>query len=149
MTDSETKLAAVNLLLQRGVRFRFDAPFFLRLLHLDRITIRPLYPGTIAAITIEIIKSGLQGADRKQAAERIEDIARIVAIAALNDRDKEPDKLARRLVKRVPAYQLFQMYAYVSDINDVTDFTIITGYFQRLSSQLMMRRLPGQDEKGS
>lgn len=151
MTDSETKLAAANLLLQRGVRFTVDVPFFYRLFHRNVIEIKPLCAGTIVEISRIILAENLENIKRNEVNEKISSVCRIVATAMLNGKKqlKKVDKLARRLEKRVPAYQLFQIYVHIANINQHTDFTIITSYFSRKMNQILTRKLPGQESKGS
>lgn len=150
MTDSETKLAAANLLLQRGVRFKIDAPFFIRLFRKNVIEIKPIYPGTIVEISKVILEQDLENATREQINDKISSVCRIVAMAVLNGKKemKQVDKLALKLEKQVPVYQLFQIYIHIANINRHVDFTNITGYFREMMNQLMTRRLPGQNIEG-
>lgn len=151
MTDSETKLAAANLLLQRGVRFKVDVPFFYRLFRRDVIEIKPLYAGTIVEISRIILAENLENIRRDEVNEKISSVCRLIATAMLNGkrRLKEVEKLARRLEKRVPTYQLFQIYVHIANINNHADFTTITGYFSKMMNMMMTRKLPGQRSEGS
>ncbi|HHT23171.1 MAG TPA: hypothetical protein GXZ87_07670 [Bacteroidales bacterium] len=151
MTDSETKLAAANLLLQRGVRFRVDAPFFIRLLQHDFIEIKPLYAGTIVELSRIVLEDGLENLTRQQANEKISSVCRLIATAMLNGKKKlkKVDRLAKRLEKRIPAYSLFEIYIHINNVNQQVDFSIITDYFSRQMNLMMTRKLPGQNQKGS
>ena len=146
MTDSETKLAAANLLLQRGVRFTVDAPFFYR----NVVEIKPLYAGTIAELSRIILENEMENLTSHQANEKITEVCRLIATAALNGKKelKKVNRLARRLENGVPAFQLFQIYLHIANINRHVDFTNITGYFSNLMNQMMTRKLPGQESVG-
>lgn len=150
MTDSRTKLAAANLLLQRGVRFTVDAPLLWRLFRKNVIEIKPLYAGTIVEISRIILENNLEKSTKQQAAEKIDIVCRLIATATLNGKKEmaRVDKLAQRLKRHVPTYQLFQIYLHVANINEHVDFTIITGYFSTMMNQMMSRRLPGQESEG-
>ena len=150
MTDSETKLAAANLLLQRGVRFTVDAPFFFRLLQRNVVEIKPLYAGTIAELSRIILENEMENLTGHQANEKITEVCRLIATAVLNGKKelKKVNRLARRLEKSVPAFQLFQIYLHIANINRHVDFTNITGYFSDLMNQMMTRKQPGQESEG-
>ena len=154
MEEDKIRLAAANLLLQRGVKFKVDAPFWQRLLGLNVIHIKPLYPGTIAAFSAEILKAGLENADTAKVLENISIVAKIVAIAMLNDETKiikYADKLAQKLLWRTPAIQLVNIYSTIDNVNRVMDFTIITNSTTRMMQMMMNPKLmsSGQDESGS
>lgn len=150
MTDSETKLAAANLLLQRGVRFRVDAPFFFRIFRKKQIVIKPLYPGTIVEISRIILEEKLEYITRQQANEKINSVCRVIATAMFNNKKKlrKVENLSRRLENSIPTFQLFQIYLHIANLNEHVDFTIITGYFTRMMNQMMTRKLPGQENEG-
>lgn len=150
MTDSETKLAAANLLLQRGVRFKVDAPFFLRIFRPYTIEIKPLYAGTIVELSRIILEQELEKLTPQQAKEKISSVCLLIATAMLNGKNKgkKVDKLSRRLEKRVPAYQLFDIFIHIANVNKQADFTNITDYFSRMMNQMMTRKLPGQESEG-
>lgn len=151
--EDKVRLAAANLLLQRGVKFRVDAPFWQRITGRNVIHIRPLYPGTIAAFSLEILKNGLETATQQQLLENISIVSRIIAIAVLNDKhkiEKELDSLSSKLLWRVPALQLLNIYSSLNNINKVVDFTIITNWTIRMMKMMMNPKLSlGQDEEGS
>lgn len=154
METNEVRLAAANLLLQRGVKFKVDAPFWQRLTGRNVIHIRALYPGTIAAISLEILQHGLEDSTQEKALENISVICRIIAIAVLNDEkkiDTGADKLAKQLLWKIPAMQLLNIYSAIDNVNRVMDFTIITNSITRMMQMMMNPKLmsSGQDEKGS
>jgi hypothetical protein len=116
--------------------------------------IRPLYPGTIAAFSIEILRHELEGATREKVLENIDAVCRIIAIAILNDEHKietQTDALAKRLRWSVPTIQLLNIYSSIENINRVVDFTIITSSITRMMQMMMNPKLTssGQDENGS
>jgi hypothetical protein len=140
MNEDKTRLAAANLLLERGIRFKHDAPFLIRCLRLNRITIRPLYPGTIAEFSRVILDKGLANITAEIANKHMESICKVIAIAMLNDEskiDKKADKLAKRLQWKVPAFQLIQIFRAIESVNSMLDFMIITNYFNDKMNQLM------------
>jgi len=140
MNENKTRLAAANLLLERGIAFKIDAPFFIRWLGLNRIVIRPLYPGTIAEFSRIILENGLSNVTADIANERIESVCKVIAIAMLNDKtkiEKDTDKLAERLSWKVPTFQLIQIFFAIEAVNSILDFTTITNYFSERMNQLM------------
>lgn len=152
-SENEIRLAAANLLLQRGVKYKVDAPFWQRLLGRNVVHIRPLFPGTIAAFSLEILKHGLENATEEKTLQNIAVICRIVAIAIINDErnEKKVDKLANRLLRSIPALQLLNIYSAIDNVNRVLDFTIITNSTTRMMQMMMNPKLmsSGQEEKGS
>lgn len=152
--ENEIRLAAANLLLQRGVKYKVDAPFWQRLTGRNVIHIKPLYPGTIAAFSLEILRNGLENATQEKVLESISVVARVIAIAILNDEkkiDTDTDELGRKLLWKVPANQLLNIYSAIENVSRVVDFTIITNSITRMMQMMMNPKLMslGQDEKGS
>lgn len=153
-SEDEIRMASANLLLQRGVKFKVDAPFWQRLLGRNVIYVRPFYPGTIAAISLEILDNGLENATQEQAMTQINAICRIIAIAVLNDEkkiEKQTTALAKRLQWSIPTIQLLNIYSAIDTVNRVMDFTTITNSTTRMMQMMMNPKLmsSGQDEKGS
>jgi hypothetical protein len=147
MNETQTKMAAANLLLERGVRFKIDAPFYIRWLRMNRIFIRPLYAGTIAEFSLVILQQKLEDATEEIAYKNMDAVCRVIAIAMLNDEKKiakKAEKLAKHLQWRVPAYNLIQIFLYLSHVNSTLDFTIITNYFMDKTNQILKMRNLGQ-----
>lgn len=145
--EGDKRLAAANLLLERGVRFNItDAPFYFRFIGLKTITIRPLYPGTIMELSRVILEEGIEKIDHAKAIEKIEAICRVIAIAMLNDKNKlkRTERLTHTLMTKVPLAVLIRIFLYITDINGVMDFTIITNYFAGLMNQIMTVKNLGQ-----
>lgn len=155
MADEDSiKLAAAELLLDRGVRFTItDAPFFLRILSLNRIRIKALRGGTIAEISR--IMSRDEMLDIKEVSEanaKMDSIALVVAIAILNG-DKRirifSKQLASFLLWKVNPLTLFQIYLIIASVNKISAFMTITEYFSHLTKVMMSPRIPGQTVMGS
>lgn len=144
----------VNLLLERGVRFRLPAPFFVSLLGLNRLTVRSLKAGTILEISRIVVKHKLEEAlfehNHAFLHKAIVPMSECMALAALNHRLKI--KLFRKLLCRyllwcVPAKELINMFKLVLELNSVTDFMTITKFFSLQAVSLLAPNL-GQQKKG-
>ena len=151
MADTEVK--AAKLLLDRGIRFNIpDAPFFDRIRRKNRIEIRPLRGGTIAEIAVLTIENSLtDNLTNIELKSRLDVISKIIATAVLNDEiaiEREREKLAKRLLWKVPAHVLVKIFRYIESLNEIKDFTTITNYFNRLTKTMMVKRT-GQKTKGS
>lgn len=151
---SNVRLAAASILLDRGVRFTITgAPWYWRLLRLDRIRIRPLRAGTIMEISRLIDESGLDNMRiQKDANIRLDVISHIIAVAILNGKGRIKlfsSTLARLLLWHVPAYVLRQIYSRIAGLNKVSDFMIITIYFGIQAQMMMSPREMGQMKEGS
>jgi len=147
--EIDKRLAAANLLLERGVRFNItDAPFYFRFIGLKTIIIRPLYPGTIMELSRVILEDGLEKIDSEKAVEKMESVCRVIAIAMLNDRNKikRTERLTHTLMDKVPLATLIRIFLHIADINGVMDFTLITSYFSGLMNQMMTVKNLGQIE---
>lgn len=145
--EIDKRLAAANLLLERGMRFNItDAPFYFRFIGLKAIEIRPLYPGTIMEISRVILRDDIEKIDPVKAVTKIESICRVIAIAMLNDRKKlkRTELLTHRLMDKVPLAVLIRIFLQIVDINGVMDFTIITSYFNGQMNQMMTVKNQGQ-----
>lgn len=150
----DTRQQAAERILNRGVRFRLPAPFFSRLLRLNRITVCPLYPGTILEFAIIVLENKLEEALEKSDYEMlvmsIKPIARCVAVSILNDEQKierETDKLQQWLLWKVHPELLIQMFRTVAKLNRTSDFLNITRYYVVQTSMMMNPNL-GQEENG-
>lgn len=150
----DKRLAAAESILKRGVRFLLPAPFFSRLLRLNRITIYPLFPGTIFEFSTVVLKHKLEDAmslrDYAALAKSIKPVARCVAIAILNDEKaiaEKVDKLQRKLLWKVPPELLLKMFIAIARMNRKEDFMNITRYFVIQTSMMLNPNL-GQEENG-
>jgi len=147
--EKDKRLAAANLLLERGVRFNItDAPFYFRLIGLNPLIIRPLFPGTIMEISRTILEENLEKISPDEAVIKMPAICKVIAIAVLNDKRKlrRTDQLAKSLLVQIPIGVLLRIFMHVVDINKVMDFTIITDYFSNQMNQMMMVKNTGQNE---
>jgi len=145
--EIDKRLAAANLLLERGVRFKItDAPFYFRFIGLKYIIIRPLYPGTIMELSRIILQEGIEKIDTIKAVEKMESICRVIAIAMLNDKQKlkRTERLTHTLMNKVPLAVLIHIFLHIVDMNGVMDFTIITNYFSGQMNQMMTVKNMGQ-----
>lgn len=154
MANSNVRLAAANLLLNRGVRFTIpDAPVFWRLLRLNKIHIRPLRGGTIAEISRLIDIHKLDKVEtNEQANQNLAVISRIIAMAILNKKKaiaRFTDRLTNLLLWGVPGHVLIEIFFYISGLNKISDFTVITVFFCQQATMMMSPRITGQMEKGS
>lgn len=150
----EIRQEAAERILNRGVRFSLPAPVFSRLLKLNRIVIKPLYPGTILEFATVVLENNLEKAitlSRYEVLQKsIKPIATCMAIAILNDEKKiakRKDKLQKWLLWKVPAELLIKMFLVVSGMNRTADFTTITKYFVIQTSMMMNPNL-GQETNG-
>lgn len=155
MTDKENvRLAAADLLLDRGMRFNFtDAPFYLKTLRMNKVRIRRLKGGTIVELSRTILKNGLEEVQTAADANgKMDSVAEVIAIAILNNKlmiRLFKKHLAKFLLWEIDAVTLVKIYLVISSINKISDFTIITGYFVRQMQGMMNPKIPGQKTTGS
>ncbi|MDR3057761.1 MAG: hypothetical protein LBU84_06430 [Prevotella sp.] len=154
MANSNVRLAAANLLLDRGVRFTIpDAPFYWRLLRLNKIHIRPLRGGTIAEISRLIDEYQLDDVRSVNAInQKLSAISEVIAVAILNNKKaiaRFTGRLAKLLLWKVPAHVLIEIFLCISGVNKVSDFTLITVFFCQQATMMMSPRNTGQTGKGS
>ncbi|GAB6010240.1 hypothetical protein [Dysgonomonas reticulitermitis] len=155
MTDSDNvRLAAANLLLDRGVRYVIsDAPLFWQLLRLNRVDIRPLKAGALIEIGRIIDENKLDKIETVDEAKlKIEAIVKIIAVAVLNHRGKIKyfsPFLSKILLWKVPVKVLFSIFYHIIQVNNLTDFINITRYFNHQVQMLMNPKIQGQQEMGS
>lgn len=152
--EDRIRLEAASLLLDRGMRFKItDAPFYLKLVRLDRLRIRPLKAGTIAEITRITIENGLLDVKTGQEANgKIEPITEVVAVSILNGWLKIrwfTGWMKRFLAWNIPEATLYKIYFMISQINKVSDFMIITRYFGIQVEMMMNPKIEGQTKTGS
>lgn len=154
MAKSDTRLAAANLLLDRGVRFTIpDAPLLWRLFRLHRIHIRPLRGGTIAEISRLIDLYQLEDMSLPNSAnQKLSAISEVIAVAMLNSKCKIAHftgRLAKLLLWKVPAHVLTDIYFVIAGVNRLSDFMIITGFLCQQATVMMSPRKTGQMKTGS
>lgn len=150
----DVRQEAAERILNRGVRFRLPAPLFSRLLKLNQIVIKPLFPGTILEFATVVLENNLEEAiilSRYEVLVRsIKPIARCMAIAMLNDEKKiaeRSDELQKWLMWKVKPELLVNMFLVVSRLNRTADFMNITKYFVIQTSMMMNPNL-GQETNG-
>jgi len=147
MDEKIVKLKAASLLLEKGVRYRFtDAPFLLRILRLDRLTIKALRAGTIATFSTVIIEKQLdiRVADKDYLHKNIESICLVIAIAVLNSRLKIryfSNLLARLLNSKIKYTTLVEIFVTLVEINSAVDFTTITTWAIQQMNMMMSPRM--------
>ena len=150
MDEKKTRLAAADLLLERGIRYTVsDAPFLFRLFRLNRIEISALKPGTIVEICRVMIQENLESAPLEQLRLKLGAICQIVAISVLNDKrkiERQTRRLAQRFMWRFPASVLIRVFLDIQELNSAMDFTVITGFYQHQTAMMMN---PGQKKNGS
>ena len=155
MTETDNvRLAAANLLLDRGVRYVIsDMPLFWQLLRLNRIEIRPLKAGTLMEISRIIDENKL---DRIETADegmkKLGAIVMLISVAILNHRYRIKyfsGILSKILLWRIPVKALFNIFYHIIRVNNLTDFTNITRYFNHQAEMLMSPKIPGQQGMGS
>jgi|GEM_PF-1730554 hypothetical protein len=148
------RLAAANILLDRGVRFTIqDAPWYWKLFRINRIHIRPLRAGAIMEISRLIDENGLDDIRiQKDANNKLDAISLIIAVAILNGEYRIKllsGILSKMLLWKIPAHVLQGIYKQVAKINKLTDFMNITIYFGMQAEMMMSPRQMGQEEEGS
>ena len=152
MVEKDIRLAAADLLLQRGVRFRLTgAPFLWRVFRLDRISITHLRLGAIVGISRVISENGLDDAGKQKLAASIDKVALCIAIAMLNNRRKIKrwsQRLSVELVWRLPANALLTVFFHLQNLNEVLDFTGITNWMSAQTTMMKPKHL-GRTGKGS
>ncbi len=143
MDEKITKMRAASMLLERGVRFKItDAPFLLRALRLNRITIKGLKAGTIAAYSLIIYhrQLDLHIAEKEYLYRHIKDIAKVIAIATLNSRYRIKflsGAFAHLLLWRVSYPTLIEMFVTLASLDSAVDFSSITIWMNQQTMMLM------------
>lgn len=155
----DARLAAADVILDRGVRFKIpNAPLRLRLLGLNKITIKPLRAGTILENSRIILSSGLEKAimlkDQAFLERSLDPVCEMVANAILNDERLIrlfSKKLKKVLLWKVPTSVIIEIFNHVSRLNRKDSFLNITRYFLTQTQAMMSPRIQnlGRDTKGS
>lgn len=148
------RLEAAERILNRGVRFRLPAPFLSRLLRKNRITVRPLFPGTILEFATIVLKHKLEEAitlsDYAALEKSVKPVARCIAVSVLNNKKKieeKTDKLQEWLMWKVKPRQLIEMFLVIEKFNRTSDFMNITRYYV-IQTLMMMNPNLGQENDG-
>ncbi len=150
----DKRLDAARHLLDRGVRFRLPAPFWLKWLR-PSITLRSHKAGTILCFSETVLKHDLENAvlagNNEQLAKSIKPITECLAISALNDYFKI--KLLKKLLSKYLLWQvdkqaLIEMFLIAFEMNNSKDFIAITKWYLHQMKMMMNPNL-GQMEKGS
>ena len=148
-----TRIDAAEILLDRGVRFWLPAPFFQRLFKKNFIDIRPLRAGAILEFSRVVVANKLDEAlekeDWKLLEQTINPVARCVAIAMLGTKERierETDGLTEKLLWKVPAGKLVEIFRVTAAQNRLTAFTSITRFFSHQTMMMMNPKNLGQEE---
>lgn len=153
MDDGDVRVRAADLLLKRGLRVRIArASFFMRILGLHRIRIRPLYGGAIMRISRLLDAEGVEPfATPRETHVRMDVVAKAVALAVLNVWWKiwlyRP--FARLLLWVIPGHILIQIYNEVRRVDDVTDFINITISMSLKGAMMMLPKIQERGQKKS
>ncbi len=148
------RLDAARHLLDRGVRFRLPAPFWLRWLN-PSITLRSHKAGTILYFSEVVLKHNLEevvlAGNNEQLSKSIKPIVECLAISVLNDYLKI--KLFKKILSKYLLWQvdkqaLVEMFLIAFEVNNSKDFTTITKWYVQQMKMMMNPNL-GQMEKGS
>lgn len=150
---ADTQIKAAKLLLERGIRFTIpDAPLWDRIRRQNRIYIPPLRAGTIMETVILMLENGLdEKLTNKELHSRLDIVAAIIATAVLNDATAIANKreaLTQKLLWKCPAHVLITIYRHIESLNQLEDFTHITGFFNR-QVRMMTAKRTGQQQEGS
>lgn len=151
---NNVRLAAANMLLDRGVRYTIsDAPLLWQLFRLNKIEINPLKAGTIIEISRIIDENELDKIETvNEAKEKLGSIALLVAVSVLNNKEKIKyfsRYLSKVLLWKMPLNVLLTIFYHVVQVNHLADFTNITGYFAIQAQMMMNPKNMGQQGTGS
>ncbi len=125
---------AASVLLERGVRYKLPAPFFLKMLGKKHryITIKPLYLGTELRIAYvleskNISDKKLQKLDPATVLlTYYKDLVKIVAIAWANKKRLSKIELWHRqhLLKKLTVWQIYELFLKIKEISGTAPFLI-------------------------
>lgn len=155
MTNTNnTRLAAANLLLDRGVRYIIpNAPLFLQILRLNQIQIRSLKAGALMEISRIIDENKLYEIETtEQANKKLKFITETIAVAVLNNKRKIrlfSGIFSNLLLWKIPLKTLLAIFYHIMQVNNLTDFMNITKYFEHHAQMMMNPKNLGQEVKGS
>jgi hypothetical protein len=155
MTNTNNvRLAAANMLLDRGVRYTISgAPLSWQLLRLNRIKINPLKAGTIIEISRIIDENKLDKIETVSGIkEKLDSITLLVAVSILNNRRKIKyfsPVLSKVLLWKIPLNILLTIFYHIVQVNHLADFTNITRYFAIQAQMMMDPKNMGQQATGN
>lgn len=143
---NQTEARAAKGILERGIRTKVRAPFFLRLLRIKTIplTLRMLYGGTLFRVSEYYLSTGITSDELKEvSAERAlelqakhgKTIYRAVACALLNGRRRDwlfGKLLANHLLENMPIREALLLLEICLIHNGTADFMSITRYVRNL-----------------
>ena len=117
--EKNIRIAAADLLLGRGVRFKMaGAPFLWRIFRFNRITVRSLKLGAIIEISRVVVQAKLdEDATRQHLMDNMDKICLCVSIAMLNNRKRIrifSRRLAQLLLWKLPASTLLNVFYYIA-----------------------------------
>lgn len=150
----DKRIQAAGQLLDRGVRFRLPAPFWLRWLR-PSLTLRAHKAGTILRFSEVVLKNDLEAAallgDTEHLHKSIKPLTECLAISALNGYLRI--KLFTWIVKWYLLWQvekdtLIEMFLLAFELNNAKGFTIITKWYIQQMKMMLNPNL-GQMENGS
>ena len=139
MDEARIQQRIADTLLERGVRFKIPAPFFLKLIgkkH-EELVIYPLKYGTLIAMSRLSAQLGadiekLEGGSINEAMVLVNKhgdlVAKWIAIAVLGEKwkiERYTDKLAKKLTWRLTPSRLGELFLLVAMLSGVQDFTNI------------------------
>lgn len=151
----DARIRAADTILDRGVRFKMPAPFFIRLLGLNKIRIKPFRPGTILEFSRIVLEAGLENASELsvlQLQAKVKPIARCLAVSQLNSRWKIKwlsGLWTRWILWHTHYLNLIEMFLTLQRINAAYDFTIITKFYSQQTAMMMNPKNLGQQRNGS
>lgn len=139
-------ILAADLLLERGVRFRLTAPFFLRWICPRYATIRALKLGTIIKIdklsrSCSLSELSSKWNNTALSAEQAVPLSEAIALAVLNHPVKQQlfcKLLAWQLRWSLTGKSLLQLWQVVQSMNDVEAFTNSTALMMAIASLINM-----------
>lgn len=147
MDEARVQQRVADTLLERGVRFKIPAPFFLRVVGKKTvgITIRPAKFGTLIAMSgisselnadIDSISEGSINNAMAMVEKHGDALALWIATAILNDRvkiERLAKSLAKRLKWRLTPARLSELFTLVVLLCGIQDFTNTIRYLNTMS----------------
>ncbi|MDN4754447.1 hypothetical protein QYZ87_07890 [Porphyromonadaceae bacterium W3.11] len=140
---------AIDLMLERGVRFRLAAPLWQRWLQLDWVTIQPPKVGTVFLILREMMQYELDDlsliVSEKPTEMQAEGVARVVAVAILGKEATDEEKmqnLTNRL-NEVAWDSLLELYSIINQMLQIDSFRNTTASLGAIAMSLMRVKRKG------
>lgn len=140
---------AIDLMLERGVRFRLTAPLWQRWLQLDWVTIQPPKVGTVFLILREMMQYELDDlsliVSEKPTERQAEGVARVVAVAILGKKATDEEKiqnLTNRL-NEVAWDSLLELYSIINQMLQIDSFRNTTASLGAIAMSLMRVKRKG------